>query len=267
MPQARFSPTLQRRPRERSTKGNRSTRLAKLPCVKRELRVIASAHACAENAQALCVPQCGESPAAPLPVDELGHRAAVALAVHGADRQVEVAHARQQYNPNVDDRTTRRTVHPGEAARSRRRACCDERGRHDTLKWPCNVPPDAERRNGRGARFGRSSSRRPPVVHWACTADGLSGALRESCAIVLRHYRRPLTVAVVARALASSPRQVPRAFDEVGRPASARTSGRSGCATPPSSSPRQSLTVRQVGCWWATASRCTSRRRFAGGSA
>jgi AraC-like DNA-binding protein len=39
---------------------------------------------------------------------------------------------------------------------------------------------------------------------------------RESCAIVVRHYRRPLTVAVVARTLASSPRQVQRAFDEVG---------------------------------------------------
>jgi hypothetical protein len=47
-PHARFSPTFQRRPRERSTNGNRSTRLAKAPCVKRELRVIASAHARAE---------------------------------------------------------------------------------------------------------------------------------------------------------------------------------------------------------------------------
>jgi AraC-like DNA-binding protein len=32
-----------------------------------------------------------------------------------------------------------------------------------------------------------------------------------------RHYRRPLTVAVLARALASSPRQLQRAFEEVGK--------------------------------------------------
>jgi transcriptional regulator GlxA family with amidase domain len=44
----------------------------------------------------------------------------------------------------------------------------------------------------------------------------MQGLYRESCAIVLRHYRRPLTVAVVARAIASSPRQVQRAFEEVG---------------------------------------------------
>jgi two-component system response regulator YesN len=54
------------------------------------------------------------------------------------------------------------------------------------------------------------------VVHRARTAEGLAGLYRASCAIVLRHYRRPLTVAVVARALASSPRQLQRAFGEVG---------------------------------------------------
>src|SRR5215213_7505968 len=65
-------------------------------------------------------------------------------------------------------------------------------------------------------RSGGYPSLRPPVVHRARTAESLSGLYRESCAIVLRHYRRPLTVAVVARALASSPRQVQRAFGEVG---------------------------------------------------
>jgi len=54
------------------------------------------------------------------------------------------------------------------------------------------------------------------VVHRARTTESLAGLYRESCAIVLRHYRRPLTVAVVARALASSPRQLQRAFWEVG---------------------------------------------------
>ena len=63
---------------------------------------------------------------------------------------------------------------------------------------------------------GDSSSARPTVIHRARTAEGLTGLYRESCAIVLRHYRRPLTVAVVARALASSPRQVQRAFAEIG---------------------------------------------------
>ena len=44
------------------------------------------------------------------------------------------------------------------------------------------------------------------------TVESLEGLYWESCAIVARHYRRPLTVAVVARAIASSPRQVQRAY-------------------------------------------------------
>ena len=63
---------------------------------------------------------------------------------------------------------------------------------------------------------GEHPSHRPPVVHRARTAESLQGLYRESCAIVLRHYRRPLTVAVVARTIASSPRQVQRAFEEAG---------------------------------------------------
>ena len=63
---------------------------------------------------------------------------------------------------------------------------------------------------------GKDPTPGPPVVHRPRTAESLSGLYRESCAIVLRHYRRPLTVAVVARALASSPRQLQRAFEEVG---------------------------------------------------
>lgn len=35
-------------------------------------------------------------------------------------------------------------------------------------------------------------------------------------AIVARHYRRPLTLAAVARALASSPRQLQRAYEQFG---------------------------------------------------
>jgi AraC-like DNA-binding protein len=63
---------------------------------------------------------------------------------------------------------------------------------------------------------GGHPSHRPAVVHRARTAESLTRRYRESCAIVWRHYRRPLTVAAVARALASSPRQVQRAFVEVG---------------------------------------------------
>jgi hypothetical protein len=43
------------------------------------------------------------------------------------------------------------------------------------------------------------------LLHRPTTAESLSGLYRESCAIVLRHYRRPVTVAVVAGALAGSP--------------------------------------------------------------
>jgi AraC family transcriptional regulator, regulatory protein of adaptative response / methylphosphotriester-DNA alkyltransferase methyltransferase len=59
-------------------------------------------------------------------------------------------------------------------------------------------------------------SPRPPVVHRPRTTESLAGLYRASCAIVAGHYRRPLTVAVVARALASSPRQLQRAYREVG---------------------------------------------------
>jgi hypothetical protein len=44
----------------------------------------------------------------------------------------------------------------------------------------------------------------------------IAAVYRESCAIVLRHCRRPLTVAVLAMALVSSPRQVQSAFEEAG---------------------------------------------------
>jgi transcriptional regulator GlxA family with amidase domain len=63
---------------------------------------------------------------------------------------------------------------------------------------------------------GGHPSHRLEVVHRSRTAEGLLALYRESCGVVARHYRRPLTVAVVARALASSPRQLQRAFVEVG---------------------------------------------------
>jgi transcriptional regulator GlxA family with amidase domain len=69
------------------------------------------------------------------------------------------------------------------------------------------------------ARFGRHPSHRPPrsTGRGRLGADGqsLTGLYCESRAIVWRHHRRPLTVAVVARALVSSPRPVQRAFVEV----------------------------------------------------
>jgi AraC-like DNA-binding protein len=87
---------------------------------------------------------------------------------------------------------------------------------------------------------------------------------RESCAIVVRHYRRPSTVAVVARALASSPRQVTRAFAEAGEsrlqrlparraapqrrrvagtPAAHRAAGRAARRLPPAGALRQGRPV------------------------
>jgi transcriptional regulator GlxA family with amidase domain len=84
------------------------------------------------------------------------------------------------------------------------------------------------------------------VVHRARTAEGLTGLYRESCAIVLRHYRRPLTVAVVARALASSPRQLQRAFDEVGKTSFSAYLREVRLRNAAELLSRQPLTVRQV---------------------
>src|SRR3954453_14508636 len=92
------------------------------------------------------------------------------------------------------------------------------------------VPFGAVVRNKGVCASGGHPSLRPPVVHRPRTAESLAGLYRESCAIVLRHYRRPLTVAVVARALASSPRQVQRASDEVGGPLQRRAAR--GAAAP-----------------------------------
>jgi two-component system response regulator YesN len=84
------------------------------------------------------------------------------------------------------------------------------------------------------------------VVHRARTAESLSRLYRESCAIVLRHYRRPLTVAVVARALASSPRQVQRAFAEVGGTSFSAYVREVRLRNAAELIARQPLTVRQV---------------------
>jgi AraC family transcriptional regulator of arabinose operon len=84
------------------------------------------------------------------------------------------------------------------------------------------------------------------VVHRPRTAESLSGLYRESCAIVLRHYRRPLTVAVVARALASSPRQVQRAFEEVGETSFSAVLREARLWAAAELLSQQPLTVRQV---------------------
>jgi AraC family transcriptional regulator of adaptative response / methylphosphotriester-DNA alkyltransferase methyltransferase len=93
---------------------------------------------------------------------------------------------------------------------------------------------------------GGHPSLRPPVVHRPRTAVSLFGLYRESCAIVLRHYRRPLTVAVVARALASSPRHVQRAFDEVGEMSFSAFLREVRLRNAAELLARQPLTVRQV---------------------
>jgi transcriptional regulator GlxA family with amidase domain len=93
---------------------------------------------------------------------------------------------------------------------------------------------------------GGHPSLRRPVVHRPRTAESLSGLYRESCAIVLRHYRRPLTVAVVARALASSPRQVQRAFEEVGKTSFSTVLREARLRAAAELLAAQPLTVRQV---------------------
>jgi AraC family transcriptional regulator of adaptative response / methylphosphotriester-DNA alkyltransferase methyltransferase len=61
----------------------------------------------------------------------------------------------------------------------------------------------------RGAGSGPPIARRPSRY--------LAELYARAHAIVERHYRRPLTLPVVARALAASPRQVQRAYAEIGR--------------------------------------------------
>ena len=84
------------------------------------------------------------------------------------------------------------------------------------------------------------------MVHRPRTAESLSGLYRESCAIVARHYRRPLTVAVVARALASSPRQLQRAYVEVGETSFSAQLREVRLRTAAALLAAQPLTVRQV---------------------
>src|SRR4051812_33537285 len=62
----------------------------------------------------------------------------------------------------------------------------------------------------------------------------------------MRHYRRPLTVAVVARALASSPRQLQRAFEEVGKTSFSSFLREARLRNAAQLLSRQPLTVRQV---------------------
>jgi AraC-like DNA-binding protein len=55
------------------------------------------------------------------------------------------------------------------------------------------------------------------VAHREATARALAELYAQARAIVQRHYRRPLTLPLVARALATSPRQLRRAYEEIGR--------------------------------------------------
>ena len=56
--------------------------------------------------------------------------------------------------------------------------------------------------DGRGVRTDTAATRRRLYVH--------------SRGLVARHYRAPLTLAVLARALCSSPRQIQRAYEQFG---------------------------------------------------
>jgi AraC-like DNA-binding protein len=63
-----------------------------------------------------------------------------------------------------------------------------------------------------------AASPSPPArpYHREATAQGLAELYLQSRAIVERHYRRPLDLSVVAGALSTSPRQVQRAYEEIG---------------------------------------------------
>jgi AraC-like DNA-binding protein len=52
--------------------------------------------------------------------------------------------------------------------------------------------------------------------HRETTNQHLAELYLRARVLVARHYRRPLTLALVARTLAASPRQVERAYDEIG---------------------------------------------------
>jgi AraC-like DNA-binding protein len=74
----------------------------------------------------------------------------------------------------------------------------------------------------RAARVGidgmavRTGSRLPRPSHREATAQALAELYLRARAIVERNYRRRLTLPLVARVLAVSPRQVQRAYDEIG---------------------------------------------------
>jgi AraC family transcriptional regulator of adaptative response / methylphosphotriester-DNA alkyltransferase methyltransferase len=61
----------------------------------------------------------------------------------------------------------------------------------------------------------RSPQGRP--AHRETTARALAELYAQARATVQRHYRRSVTLPLVARALATSPRQLQRAYEEIGR--------------------------------------------------
>jgi AraC-like DNA-binding protein len=62
----------------------------------------------------------------------------------------------------------------------------------------------------------RSPSPRARPYHREATAQALAELYLHARAIVERHYRRPLDLSAVAGALSTSPRQVQRAYEEIG---------------------------------------------------
>ncbi len=54
------------------------------------------------------------------------------------------------------------------------------------------------------------------VYHRPGTAQSLAELYMRACVLIARHYRAPLTLAATAAALAYSPRQLQRAFAQIG---------------------------------------------------
>ena len=109
--------------------------------------------------------------------------------------------------------------------------------------WICGRSGVQQARSvGEDRMHATAIKRAAPAVHRGATSRGLADLHARASAVVERHYRRHLTLQVLARALATSPRQLQRAYAEI-RDAS----------SPPSCAPRGGATSRS--CWPTSRSR------------
>ena len=94
-------------------------------------------------------------------------------------------------------------------------------------------PAAASDQDAVGASRRRQRSLPRPAVHREATVQLLAETYVRAQAVVERGYRQRLRLASVARLLAVSPRQLERAYDEIGLTTFGVSCVPSGCATPP----------------------------------